>query len=167
VTSLRIEIGPATTIFALQPGEPVAPTEPASGAGLFVAPIGDEVLTQQLIASDPPRPEELTNAIGVVFDHLDDLLRERPEVAGVPATVTGPVTREIVAVELGYEATLPFTLTRDAAEDVFRTLATESQAERALNPGLRREMVRTVVAGCCVTVAIMRRLQLDEVEVVG
>jgi exopolyphosphatase/guanosine-5'-triphosphate,3'-diphosphate pyrophosphatase len=163
VTSLRIEIGPSTTIFAIDAGDSAGAEDPAA----FVAPVGDASLTEQMISSDPPRPEELTNAIGVVVDHLDDLLRERPDVAGVPASVTGPVAREIVAVELGYEARLPFTLTREAAEDVFRTLATETLAERALNPGLSGEMVRTVVAGCCVTVAIMRRLHLDEVEVVG
>jgi exopolyphosphatase/guanosine-5'-triphosphate,3'-diphosphate pyrophosphatase len=121
----------------------------------------------EILHSDPPRPEELTNAIGVMADHLDDLLRERPEVVGARALLAGPVAREIAAVELGHDPVLPLTLSRDAVEDVFRTLATESRTERALNPGLRSEMVSTVVAGCCVAVAIMRRLHLDEIEVVG
>jgi exopolyphosphatase/guanosine-5'-triphosphate,3'-diphosphate pyrophosphatase len=155
MSSLRIEIGGDTTTFAIDEHED------------FVAPVGDGSLTDDILHSDPPRPEELTNAIGVTVDHLDDLLRERPGVIGAPASLAGRVAREIAAVELGHDPTLPLTLSRDAVEDVFRTLATESRTDRALNPGLRAEMVRTVVAGCCVAVAIMRRLHLDEIEVVA
>ena len=36
-----------------------------------------------------------------------------------------------------------FELTRDAAEDVFRTLVTESFAERIHNPGLPEDRART------------------------
>ena len=45
----------------------------------------------------------------------------------------------IAAVELGRydrDAVHHFVLTRDAAEDVFRTLATERLADRVHNPGL-------------------------------
>ena len=157
MTALRVEISEEATRFALD----------GSGAPDFVAPVGDVSLTIDVIRSDPPRPEELTNAIGVMLDHLDDLLRERPELAGLPTVVTGAVAREIAAVELGYEPVLPLTLTRDAVEEVFRTLATETHVERAHNPGLSRDKVRTVVGGCCVAVAIMRRLHLDEIEVVA
>ena len=157
MSSLRVEIRSDSTVFAIDDD---ADAE-------FVAPIGDESLTDDVIHSDPPRPEELTNAIGVMLDHLDDLVRERPDVAGARTSVTGIVAREIAAVELGHAPALPLTLTRDAVEDVFRTLATESSADRARNPGLSDEMVRTVVAGCCVTVAIMRRLHLEEIEVVS
>ena len=38
---------------------------------------------------------------------------------------------KIAAVELGYEPVLPLTLSRDAVEDVFRTLATERGVDRA------------------------------------
>ena len=153
MSPVLIEIGPDSTTFAVE------------GEEVFVAPIGDASLTETILHSDPPRPEELTNAIGVMVDHLDDLLRERPDVAGAHAIVAGRVAREIAAVELGGVPELPMTLTREAAEDVFRTLATESRTQRASNPGLSAEQVGTVVAGCCVMVAIMRRLQLDEVEV--
>jgi exopolyphosphatase/guanosine-5'-triphosphate,3'-diphosphate pyrophosphatase len=153
MSALRIDIGSARTTFALE------------GEERFVAPVGDASLTDDILHSDPPRPEELTNAIGVMVDHLDDLLREWPEVAGAPAVITGSVAREIAAVELGGDPVLPMTLSRDAVEDVFRTLATESRRERAANPGLSAEKVGTVVAGCCVAVAIMRRLHLDEIEV--
>ena len=130
----------------------------------FVAPVGVDTLLAQL-QSDPPRPEELTNAIGALVDHLDDLVRERADVVGAATDVRGRVAREIAAVEAGHEPTLPMRLSRAAVEDVFRTVATERRADRARNPGLSADMVDAIVAGCCVAVGVMRRLQLDEVEV--
>jgi exopolyphosphatase / guanosine-5'-triphosphate,3'-diphosphate pyrophosphatase len=56
-------------------------------------------------------------------------------------------------------------LTRAAAEDVFRTLATETFAQRVHNPGLALERAGVIVAGCCLLVAIMRRLHLDHIIV--
>ncbi|MEY2939567.1 MAG: hypothetical protein RIS58_554, partial [Actinomycetota bacterium] len=58
-----------------------------------------------------------------------------------------------------------FTLTREAAEDVFRTLATERLADRVANPGLSPERADIIVGGCCVLVGIMRRLKLDALTV--
>ena len=53
-------------------------------------------------------------------------------------------------------------LTHDAAEDVFRTLATESRADRLHNPGLEEARADVIVGGCCVLVAIFRQLGFDE-----
>ena len=55
-----------------------------------------------------------------------------------------------------------FRLTRAAAEDVFRTLATESRDERIANPGLEEARADVIVGGCCVLVAIMRHFDLSE-----
>ncbi|MCU1360274.1 MAG: hypothetical protein JWN99_1563 [Ilumatobacteraceae bacterium] len=129
-------------------------------------PVGIDTLAHDFLVSDPPRPEELTNAIGVVFDHFDDVVREIPEVVGSDVHVAGAEGRAMADVEVGGPAPLPFVLTRDAAEDVFRTLATESHVQRARNPGLDPAVVRTIVAGCCAVVAVMRRLQLEELTVV-
>jgi exopolyphosphatase/pppGpp-phosphohydrolase len=148
---LRVEIGRVATRFEF-------------GDVSFVAPVGVTTLS---LESDPPRPEELTNAIGEMADHVDDLLRDAPDVVGAPTSVAGPVAREIAAVEVGHEPELPMTLSRAAVEDVFRTVATERRADRARNPGLSASMVDEVVAGCCLAVGIMRRLQLDSIEVVG
>jgi exopolyphosphatase/guanosine-5'-triphosphate,3'-diphosphate pyrophosphatase len=48
---------------------------------------------------------------------------------------------------------------------VFRTLATEPLADRLHNPGLPRARADVIVGGCCVLVAAMRRLGLDEMVV--
>ena len=45
------------------------------------------------------------------------------------------------------------------------TVATESAAERALNPGLPAHAVDTIVAACCIVVALMRHLHLDQIDV--
>ncbi|MEZ5248756.1 MAG: hypothetical protein R2713_05920 [Ilumatobacteraceae bacterium] len=88
-------------------------------------------------------------------------MRERPDLVDAPVSMSGPEATAIVAVELGGAAELPFELSRDAAEDVFRTMATERRADRAKNPGLDPLLVDRVVAGCCTVVAVMRKLQLD------
>jgi exopolyphosphatase/guanosine-5'-triphosphate,3'-diphosphate pyrophosphatase len=54
-----------------------------------------------------------------------------------------------------------FELTREAIEDVFRTLATESVEERAENPGLEAQRADVIVGGMCVLVSIMRRFGFD------
>src|SRR4029077_2368719 len=46
----------------------------------YVIPVGAETLSRSELVSDPPRPEELTNAIGIVVDHLDDVVRTLPGV---------------------------------------------------------------------------------------
>lgn len=131
----------------------------------FEAPCGPSSLTDDELHADPPRAEELTNAIGAVLDHLDDLLRELPGSIGAEVTFAGTVPRAIAAVELGTTAMLPMSLSRDAVEDVFRTLATESAVARSRNPGLDTALVPTVVGGCCIAVAIIRRLHLEQVTV--
>ncbi|TSA52221.1 MAG: DUF501 domain-containing protein [Actinobacteria bacterium] len=134
-------------------------------------PVGAVVLTETELHRDPPRPEELTNAIGLVTDFMDDLVREHPQVleatrvVGVAGTIV-----TIAAVELGLasfdgSALHGMRLTRDAAEDVFRTLATEVLADRVCNPGLPPERADIIVGGCCALVAIMRRLRISELTV--
>jgi exopolyphosphatase/guanosine-5'-triphosphate,3'-diphosphate pyrophosphatase len=131
-----------------------------------VIPLGAATLKSAELVSDPPRPEELTNAIGAVVDHLDDMLRALPGASEADAVaIVGDLATAIAAVEFGGVPPLPFALGRAAAEDVFRTVATESSAQRALNPGLPRDAVDTIVAACCFVVGIMRHLHLDEIEV--
>jgi len=131
-----------------------------------VIPLGAATLNSSELVSDPPRPEELTNAIGAVVDHLDDMLRALPAVVEADTIgIVGDLATVIAAVEYGGDPPLPFSLHRTAAEDVFRTVATESSAERALNPGLPADAVDTIVAACCIVVALMRHLHLDQIDV--
>jgi len=134
-------------------------------------PIGAVTLTERHFSTDPPRPEDLTNAIGEATDHIDDLVRDQPEVLDVSRVVgvAGTIVT-VAAVEIGLQhfdagALHGFTLTREAAEDVFRTLATERLADRVANPGLPPERADIIVGGCCVLVGIMRRLKLDALTV--
>jgi exopolyphosphatase/guanosine-5'-triphosphate,3'-diphosphate pyrophosphatase len=154
VIALRVDIGPVTSSFR-------------SGERVVDVPIGTAVLVAQLV-NDPPAPEELTNALGLVSDHIDDVVRAIPEVVDATAVeVRGAAMRAVVAVELGHDAVpAQFALGRDAADDVFRTVATEPRADRAANPGLAADDVDDVVAACCFVLALMRRLHLDEVTVV-
>jgi exopolyphosphatase/guanosine-5'-triphosphate,3'-diphosphate pyrophosphatase len=135
--------------------------------GSFVVPCGALTLGARHIVSDPPQPEELTNAIGEMVDHVDDVKRELPAVLDTTTFVlSGEVPRAMAAVEVGAEvAGDEFVLSREAAEDVFRTLATESVSDRRHNPGLPADLVAGIVGGCCVVIGLIRGLQLDGVTI--
>jgi exopolyphosphatase/pppGpp-phosphohydrolase len=133
-------------------------------------PIGvAQVHARWLTAHDPPRPESLTNAIGEIADHLDDLLRDHPELGEVAtAHVHGPAAWAIVRLETGLDdPPAPAELDRDTVEEVFRLAATESRADRAHNPGLPSGDVETVLAALCIVVGAMRRLTLERVLIGG
>ncbi len=128
-------------------------------------------LSEKHLVSDPPAPEELSNAIAEVTDELDDLLRDMPlvrsarTVVGLAGTITTVVAVEIGLAEWDRDAIHHFRLTRAAAEDVFRTLATESLADRIHNPGLEAARADVIVGGCCVLVGLFRTLGIDEMLV--
>ena len=128
--------------------------------------VGTERVASEL-HHDPPWAEELTNAVGAVIDHLDDVVRAHPVAEGAPTTIAGPLLPVLADVELGLPAALPVTLRRAAIEEIFRTLATEAAADRRHNPGLPPEHVYAILATCCVTVGVARRLRLDELTIVG
>ncbi|MEP7202657.1 MAG: hypothetical protein ABI894_08615 [Ilumatobacteraceae bacterium] len=131
-----------------------------------IIPVGAATLTRDELVSDPPRPEELTNAIGIVVDYLDDILRAAPGARHADeVNIVGYLATVISAVDVGVPPPLPYVLQREAAEDVFRTVATEHSADRSLNPGLPADAVDTIVAACCIVVAIMRHIHLDRVYV--
>ena len=130
--------------------------------------MGSVRFMEQFFINDPPKPEELSGAIQVARLHLDDIDRDHAimgtakSVVGVAGTIT-----TIAAVEIGLEPYDPqiidgFVLTRRAAEDVFRTLATESLEMRKYNPGLEAARADVIVAGCCILVAVMRHWELEE-----
>ena len=134
-------------------------------------PFGAVTSTESHISSDLPRPEDLTNLIGAVSDELEDITRDHPIVGtairavGVAGTIV-----TIAAVELGLHefddsALHGMALTREAVEDVFRTVATEPPTLRVQNPGLGPDRADIIVAGCCILVATMRRLHLSEITV--
>lgn len=134
-------------------------------------PVGASWLTDTYLHGDPPRPEELTSALSVVGLHLDDLVREIPEVTSASTFLgLGGTFTTMAAVELGLAVYDPsrvdgFVLTRAAAEDVFRTLVTEREADRVHNPGLPVSRARTILGGSCAVVAVMRHFDLDSVRV--
>jgi hypothetical protein len=138
-------------------------------------PWGADNLTQRWLAdSDPPHPADLTNALGAIDDHLDDVEREHPDleqlVRSVPDGVafSGPTITSLARLELGdADAPPEVGLDRSAAEEIFRLVATETAAERVHNPGLPSRHVDSIVATCCVVLSVMRRFHLDQVTLVA
>jgi exopolyphosphatase/pppGpp-phosphohydrolase len=129
-------------------------------------PVGVHTLCD-LLLSDPPLPEELVNAIGWFQDHLEDVTREVPAAEFADRVeLAGPAVSAVADVEVGGDAVLPFELSREAAEDVFRTLVTEAASVRVHNPGLAVTMAHTVLGAACAVVGLMRFLHLDTVWLV-
>jgi len=163
---LVVDIGGGSTEFIVGRGGPDPEVD-----GVLSVDVGCVRLTEKFLLHDPPQSDELSASISLVDTYLEDVRRELPTAAeartlvGVAGTVT-----TVAAVELGlvdYDPRLVhhFVLTRDAAEDVFRTLATEARADRIHNPGLEEARADVIVGGCCVLVAILRRFGFDEMTV--
>jgi exopolyphosphatase/guanosine-5'-triphosphate,3'-diphosphate pyrophosphatase len=129
--------------------------------------IGCVRLTEKHLHGDPPSPEELSNAIAEATDHFDETLREveaygaARTLVGVAGTITTVAAVEVGLAEWDRDVIHHFWLTRAAAEDVFRTLATESLADRLHNPGLEPARADVIVGGCCILVALLRTLGSD------
>jgi exopolyphosphatase/guanosine-5'-triphosphate,3'-diphosphate pyrophosphatase len=139
--------------------------------GVASVDIGCVRLTEKFLLHDPPQAEELSACISLTDAYLDDVVREIPAAAEARTLVglAGTVTT-VAAVEIGLETydrdrIHHFHLTHEAAEDVFRTLATESRADRIHNPGLEEGRADVIVGGCCVLVALFRRFGFDEMVV--
>jgi exopolyphosphatase / guanosine-5'-triphosphate,3'-diphosphate pyrophosphatase len=132
----------------------------------YTVPIGAATLAE-MITADPPLPEELTNAVGLFIDHIEDVTREVPGAAFADTIeMHGPRLQALVDVFVGHSTGLPFDLERDDAEEIYRTLATEPAAARALNPGLPAAEVHHILGVACALVATLRALQVTAVTIV-
>jgi exopolyphosphatase/guanosine-5'-triphosphate,3'-diphosphate pyrophosphatase len=161
---LVVDIGGGSTEFVVGSG-------PGEVAGALSVDVGCVRLTEKFLLHDPPQPEELSAAISLTDVYLEDVHRELPTagdartLVGVAGTITTVAAVELGLAEYDPEVIHHFRLTRDAAEDVFRTLATEARADRIHNPGLEEARADVIVGGCCVLVAILRRFGFDELIV--
>ena len=139
--------------------------------GVMSIDVGCVRLTEKYIEHDPPHPEELTACISLTDAYLEDVVRELPAsteartVVGLAGTVSTVAAVEIGLATYDRDRIHHFVLTHDAAEDVFRTLATEPRADRIHNPGLEEARADVIVAGCCILVALFRRFGFDEMTV--
>jgi exopolyphosphatase/guanosine-5'-triphosphate,3'-diphosphate pyrophosphatase len=168
--------------------------EPAAHQTRFVltglAPLTDRTVSFDLgyssviesyISADPPKPEELSAALSVIELHLDDVARELSaerssddgrspfDMAVRDGSIIGlgPIFTNLAAIELGHagQAVDGFELTREAAEDVFRTIATESSTDRLHNPGLDPDWVSLIVGGACLVVETFRCWGIEVITV--
>jgi exopolyphosphatase/guanosine-5'-triphosphate,3'-diphosphate pyrophosphatase len=150
---LVVDIGGGSTEFV------VGTTD---AEGVISIDVGCVRLTEKYLHSDPPAPEELSVCISVVDEYLKDVARVLPRAreaatfVGLAGTVTTVAAVEMGLAEYDRDRIHHFVLTRAAAEDVFRTLATETREQRLGNPGLEPARADVIVGGCCVLVAIMR-----------
>jgi exopolyphosphatase / guanosine-5'-triphosphate,3'-diphosphate pyrophosphatase len=159
---LVIDIGGGSTEFVVGTHEP---------DGLISVDTGSRRITEQYLRSDPPQPEELSEAMSVVQAYLADVelaipaVREAPTLVGVAGTISTVAAVELGLAEYERDRIHHFRLTRSAAEDVFRTLATEPAEVRRHNPGLEPGRVDVIVGGTLVLVVTMRTFDFNEMLV--
>ncbi|MEY2463868.1 MAG: exopolyphosphatase / guanosine-5-triphosphate,3-diphosphate pyrophosphatase [Acidimicrobiaceae bacterium] len=156
---LVVDIGGGSTEFSLGTRE---------AEGVVSVDMGCVRFTEQYIKTDPPAPEELSACLSVADAYIEDVVRDLPGVGdaktfvGLAGTVTTVAAVEIGLATYDRDRIHHFRLTHAAAEDVFRTLATEPRRDRIFNPGLEEARADVIVGGCCVLVSIFRRLGFDE-----
>jgi exopolyphosphatase / guanosine-5'-triphosphate,3'-diphosphate pyrophosphatase len=154
---LVVDIGGGSTELVVGRDQPV---------GVQSIDVGCVRITEKFLRHDPPRPEELSDALLEVRDQLEDAARAVPalndaqQMVGVAGTVTTVAAVELGLTQYDRQRIHHFWLTRAAAEDVFRTLATESRVARLGNPGLEEARADVIVGGCVVLVAVLRYFDL-------
>jgi exopolyphosphatase/guanosine-5'-triphosphate,3'-diphosphate pyrophosphatase len=159
---LVCDIGGGSTEFIFGTTEPEA---------TISVDVGCVRMTEAWLHSDPPKPEELSQALSVLELHCDDVLRAIPQIGeaktfvGLAGTVNAAAAVEIGMTTYDRNKVHHLRMTRAMVEDVFRTLATESLEDRKDNPGLEPERADVIVGGMCVLVTVMRRFGLREMLV--
>lgn len=158
--TLLVDVGGGSTEVAFGTADPVLTASLAHGA---------VTVTEAELHHDPPRPEELLNAIGHASDFAEDLARQHPELlaAGRAVGVAGTVAT-MAALDLGRfdpASIHGHVLSRGAVEDAFRAIATEAVDDRRHNPGLPPDRADIVVGGCCLLLGVMRKLRIEELTV--
>jgi exopolyphosphatase/guanosine-5'-triphosphate,3'-diphosphate pyrophosphatase len=129
--------------------------------------VGCVRLTERWFEDDPPGPEALANAIGEVRDALGDADVLHPALAtaarlvGLAGTVTTVAALDQGLAAYDRDAIHHYDLTREAAEDWFRTMAMGAREERLGNPGLEEARADVIVGGMCVLQAIFRHYDFD------
>jgi exopolyphosphatase / guanosine-5'-triphosphate,3'-diphosphate pyrophosphatase len=159
---LVVDIGGGSTEFV------VGTDRPEASMSLN---IGCVRITEAWLHSDPPAPEELSQAVHVVREYVADVAREvtgakdARTLIGLAGTVTTVAAVELGLLEYDRDRIHHTRLSRESVEDVFRTLATESAEQRRHNPGLEPGRVDVIVGGVIILVTILRTLEFDEVLV--
>ncbi len=159
---LVFDIGGGSTEFAFG-------TDEAEAA--MSLDIGCVRLTEKYVEHDPPRPEELVACLSITEAHLDDVARQMPQIAhaatfvGLAGTVSTAAAVELGLAEYDRAQIHHFALTKEAAEDVYRTLVTEARDDRIHNPGLEEARADVIVGGMCILVCVMRYFDIEELVV--
>ena len=162
---LVVDIGGGSTEFAVGRSDDAGGIRFDGGVSIDV---GCVRMTERYLVSDPPDAAELSSCLSVLQLHWDDVRAALPaafdaaRLVGLAGTVVNMAAVEIGLAAYDRSATHHFVLTKDAAEDVFRTLATETVEDRKHNPGLDVGRADVIVGGACILVSIMRNFGFDE-----
>lgn len=109
---------------------------------------------------DPPDPADLTNAIALLADAVDDLAREfvGELPGGAVLRIPGTPGTNLARLETGLHDTTSAAIDRATLEEIFRLIATEPARDRSAQPGVDGADPGDLLAHCAAAVAVTRRL---------
>ena len=131
--------------------------------------VGSVRMTERFIASDPPAPDELADAVGAVrsllAERIPDDVRATPRGAiGVAATISTFAALDLVLPAYDRDQVQGHVLSRDAVERELERLATLALAERRRVPALEPERAPVIVAGGIILREVLDYFRLHELE---
>ncbi len=131
-------------------------------------PLGALNVCDMYIESDPPKPEELSAALSVAELYVDELVAEL-QIPAVASIKGSGCVAEIAAVELGDGSVAAnmggHAMTSEAIEELFRWIATESNASRATNPGVTAGGESRLLGATLILVETLRQLNYPNIVV--
>jgi exopolyphosphatase/guanosine-5'-triphosphate,3'-diphosphate pyrophosphatase len=132
--------------------------------------IGCVRITERFLHSDPPKPEELSEAIREVDAALVSAeslvpVGEAKTMVGLAGTVTSLAAMDLGLHTYDPDAVHHHHLTSVAVEKLFRYLATSTRSELYDEPALEPKRADVIVGGTVVLVAMLRRWKFSELVV--
>ncbi|MGH3077673.1 MAG: Ppx/GppA phosphatase family protein [Gaiellaceae bacterium] len=153
--TLLVDIGGGSTELVL--GSDGGPQATAS------LDVGCVRVTERFLASDPPTPTELATAAAHVRSLLPPF--DARAAIGVAGTVTTLATLDLGLAEYDPERTHGHRIVRGSVERELERLAAMTLEQRVEVAGLEPGRAPVIVAGAVVLREVLRRYDLDEIEV--
>jgi len=157
-----VDIGGGSTELAL--GRPAL----ATGVDVLSLDAGCVRITEQFLHSDPYSAAELANAFAAVEAMMLEVTavlpmgRPAPSLVGVAGTITSLAAMDLGLTRYERVRTHHHVLLRQSVEELFRSLAGQTEVERASDPTMAEKRSDVIVGGTVVLLGLMRHFGFHE-----
>ncbi len=161
VPTLVVDIGGGSTELVLGDGGGVRASVSLD--------VGSVRMTERLLHSDPPSPDELADCVvavrSVLAERVPEALLAATGMVGVAATITTFAALDLGLERYDRERVHGHVLTRAGVQEQLERLAAMPLAERRLVPALEPERAPVIVGGGIILREVLAHFELDELEV--